>query len=109
MKWSALQLLLFASVSLSGSLIATSVVLASATENEFEPCKKLAVASLSACLDQQQANSTSIHECWVESQQHFQSCRQQVLDSHNPTLQQQRREAAERARHQALQLNKQID
>jgi hypothetical protein len=32
----------------------------SATENEFEPCKKLAVATLSACLQEQSANTTTI-------------------------------------------------
>lgn len=84
-------------------------VFASATENEFEPCKKLAVASLSACLNEQQANSTAIDQCWLTSQQQFHSCRQQVLDSHNPELREQRRKAAERARHEALQINKQID
>lgn len=69
----------------------------SATENEFEPCKKLAVATLSACLQEQSANTTSIGECWVDSQQQFSSCRQQVLDSHNPDLQRQQREAREKA------------
>lgn len=86
-----------------------SKVLASATENEFEPCKQLAVASLSTCLQNHSGNAADIGQCWVDSQQHFLNCRQQVVDSHNPKLQQQRREAAERARHEALQRNKQID
>lgn len=69
----------------------------SATENEFEPCKKLAVAMLSACLQEHQANATTIDQCWLDSQQQFASCRQQVLDSHNPDLQRQKREAREKA------------
>ena len=71
--------------------------LGSATENEFEPCKKLAVATLSACLQEQSANTTTIDQCWIDSQQQFSSCRQRVLDSHNPGLQRQQREAREKA------------
>jgi hypothetical protein len=80
--------------------------LGSATENEFEPCKKLAVATLSACLQEQSANTTTIGQCWVDSQQQFSSCRQRVLDSHNPDLQRQQREAREKAE-RAEQLRKQ--
>jgi len=75
--------------------------LASATENEFEPCKKLAVASLQSCLAQQQALASEVSSCWQDSEAAFKRCRQEVIDSHNPDLRKQRMEAERKARAEA--------
>lgn len=60
---------------LSGLLL-SSFTIASPTENEFVPCKKIAVAMLESCLQHDDGN------CWDKSEAAYNSCRTKVMDSH---------------------------
>ncbi|WP_068547741.1 hypothetical protein [Thalassotalea crassostreae] len=57
-------------------LFFSSFTMASPTENEFIPCKKIAVAMLESCLQHDDGN------CWVKSETAHNSCRTKVIDSH---------------------------
>lgn len=83
------------------STLLPMLAFASATENEFEPCKKLAVATLQGCLAQQSALASEVSACWQDSEAAFKRCRQEVIDSHNPDLRKQRMEAERKARAEA--------
>ncbi|MFT2090620.1 hypothetical protein [Paraglaciecola sp. 2405UD69-4] len=52
-------------------------VSASPTSNEFVPCKKLAVAKLKYCLNDDNEN------CWAKSKASYEACYKNVLASHS--------------------------
>lgn len=82
------------------ALIIHSSLLASPTENEFEPCKKIAVAILKACL------SNNENDCWKDSKAKFNACREKVFSRH--TAQDEHQEAAQKeAKLKAMQATKQ--
>lgn len=53
-------------------------VSASATSNEFIPCKKLAVSELAYCLEDEGKY------CWDKSKASFDACYQGIVQNHNP-------------------------
>lgn len=59
------------------SLLLSKSVDASPTINEFEPCKRKAVAILKFCL-----NSNDV-ECWSKSKTEYDSCRKLVVERHS--------------------------
>lgn len=75
--------------------IFSSCAYASATASEFEPCKKIAVKKLEACLAENPYYKND--SCWTESKTWFETCKQSVkrsYDRYDPAEKKAKREAA---------------
>ncbi|MYM61797.1 hypothetical protein [Pseudomaricurvus sp. HS19] len=60
-----------------GGLLWAGTISASPTDNEFIPCKKLAVRTLDFCLNQNGS------ECWEKSKADHDSCSKDVIYGHS--------------------------
>lgn len=82
------------------SIFSSLPVQASATANEFQPCKKKAVAVLEYCLVQDEK------QCWQKSKLGFEACRKQVIESHNQDLDRKKAEITMAKNAQSLEGDK---
>lgn len=65
-------------------LLASPAVFASATEDDYEPCKAKALLSFQHCLASQHGNSLTIRQCWPDNQQQYLQCVSEVSASYAP-------------------------
>lgn len=68
----------------------------SPTSNEFDTCRKLAVASIEVCLSERPISSDDT--CWVQSKARYDSCVKDVLKTHSRSDRKKRRAVMEAAK-----------